>query len=119
MSKENMDNFLPDELDKDKLIELLSNKQSFRVVGIDSTRKTVKQIEAVIEKLNMTSRVYTENRSALMGAGWIPNPLVGFTLATSLVTTAGITVHNLLTFNPDYEIRKNYIKSTITVVYKK
>ena len=39
MSKENMDNFLPDELDKDKLIELLSNKQSFRVVGIDKYEK--------------------------------------------------------------------------------
>ena len=29
------------------------------------------------------------------------------------------TVHNLATWNPDYEIGKNYVKRTLSVRYKK
>ncbi|MDL8858720.1 hypothetical protein QS933_26535, partial [Escherichia coli] len=35
------------------------------------------------------------------------------------VSAAAIGVHNLATWNPDYEIGKNYVKRTISVRYKK
>jgi len=36
-----------------------------------------------------------------------------------LLSGIGISLHNVATFNPDYEIGKNKINGSITVTYKK
>lgn len=37
----------------------------------------------------------------------------------SIYTAIGISIHNLLTYNPDFEIGKDFINSRINVTYKK
>jgi len=36
-----------------------------------------------------------------------------------LATALGVGVHNIVTYNPDYEIAKNKLKGVVTVTYKK
>ncbi|MDW6046617.1 hypothetical protein RNO55_23800, partial [Escherichia coli] len=38
---------------------------------------------------------------------------------TQVASAVAIGVHNLSTWNPDYEIGKNYIKRRLSVKYKK
>ena len=59
------------------------------------------------QQKKLTCRVYTEYRSTAVAA------LLG------AVSAAAIGVHNLATWNPDYEIGKNYVKRTLSVRYKK
>ncbi|APM55575.1 hypothetical protein BB790_24825 [Klebsiella pneumoniae] len=66
------------------------------------------------QQKKLTCRVYTEYRStAVAGSLWSPTALLG------AVSAAAIGVHNLATWNPDYEIGKNYVKRTLSVRYKK
>ena len=55
-------------------------------------------------------------RSAAIAGIAIPT---GITQLGGLAVAAGTAIHNLATFNPDYEIGKNYVKSTVTVTYKR
>lgn len=48
-----------------------------------------------------------------MAASFSPAALFGIGSALA------IGVHNLATFNPDYEIGKNKVAGTVTVLYKK
>ena len=52
-------------------------------------------------------------------AGFVPNPLFVATSVVAAATAVGTAVHNLATYDPDYEIGKNPIKSKITVTFKK
>ena len=69
-------------------------------------------IEGEIENLNLSCRIYTEYRTAAL-AGEV------FLGGVGLIAAAAIAAHNLATFNPDYEIGKNKINSTVSVIYKK
>ncbi|MFU2058510.1 hypothetical protein ACLSZY_03050 [Avibacterium volantium] len=74
-----------------------------------------KIVEAAIEKNGFTCRVYTENRAAGVGAALFSG--VGGVIGAA--TAIGIAVHNLATYNPDFEIGKNLIDKKINVTYKK
>lgn len=96
------------------LTEFLSSHKSFVIEDIDRLNipETVETIEKVIEGLGMKCRVYTKGRSAALAAE-LAVPLVGWAAA------AAMGVHNLATWNPDYEIAKNLITGTLTIEYKK
>ncbi len=111
-----IESFNADELTKEKLDELIFYRRSFAVFNVMDISETVKLIEHAIEhqEKKLTCRVYTEFRSTAVASSlWSPTVIFG---AASAVA---IGVHNLATWNPDYEIGKNYIKKTLSVKYKK
>ena len=102
------------ELTREMMDTLISTYQSFKVVAVADMSKVVNEIEGRIEKAGLSCRVYTEYRStAVAGSFWGPTALLG------VAASIGIAAHNLATFNPDYEIGKNQMSSTIMVTYKK
>ena len=127
MSRIDVLKFTSDELTDEKLKELIVKKESFCVVAVKNMSHTVNKIEGTIEKQSLRCRVYVENRSALIGgalvASLVPNPIWPVTFIASLTgaatATVGAVVHNIATYNPDYEIRKNIPNSMIFVTYKK
>lgn len=103
-------------LTRDKLKELIFYRKSFDITNVSDISETVKKVEHEIEhqEKKLTCRVYTEYRStAVAGSLWSPTAVLG------AVSAAAIGVHNLATWNPDYEIGKNYVKRTLSVRYKK
>ena len=108
--------YTSDELDANKLRNLISLKKSFQVVAVKDISFLVNKIEGAIEKLGLRCRVYTEYRTAGIAGIAIPT---GITQITGLATALGVGIHNLATINPDYEIAKNKFNDTVTVIYKK
>lgn len=106
--------FTADELTIEKLDTLVMLRESFRVVAVSNIRAVVGKIEGRIEKAGLKCRVYSEYRSTSMAAvAFGPVGLLGVGAAV------GIGIHNLATFNPDYEIGKNKLAGTLTVKYMK
>lgn len=105
--------FTADEITLEKLDALVMRRESFQVVAVSNIGAVVEKIEGRIEKADLKCRVYTEYRSASIAASFSPAALVG------LGSALAIGVHNLATFNPDYEIGKNKVAGTVTVLYKK
>ena len=102
------------ELTSQLIDELISNRQSFKVVAAADIGLVVNEIEGRIEKAGLSCRVFTEYRStALAGSFWGPTALLG------VAAGIGIAAHNLATFNPDYEIGKNKLAGTVMVTHKK
>ncbi|MBU0721457.1 hypothetical protein KJ877_08945 [bacterium] len=116
MAKVDIENYTSDDLTSEKLSNLVDNRKSFKVVAVKDIGFMVNKIEGAIEKQDLSCRVYSEFRSAAMGAVAIPTPV---TIFGGLAAMVGTAAHNLATFNPDYEIGKNKIKNTVTVIYKK
>ena len=111
-----IESFNAEFLTKQKLHDLIFYRKSFDITNVNDISETVKIVEYVIEhqQKKLTCRVYTEYRStAVAGSLWSPTALLG------AVSAAALGVHNLATWNPDYEIGKNYVKRTISVRYKK
>ncbi|MDY0205758.1 MAG: hypothetical protein RBR82_03930 [Pseudomonas sp.] len=104
------------ELTEVKLNEIISKKGSFTLIGVKDVSIAVRRIEAAIEKQNLRCRVYTEYRSAVLAGMAIPT---GITQVAGFATAAGIAAHNLVTINPDYEIGKNKVSNSLTVIFKK
>ena len=105
--------FTADELSESKLDELICQNQSFQVVAVSNISSTVSKIEGRMEKLGLKCRIYTEYRSASIASLFSPAAIFG------LGAAVGIGLHNLATFNPDYEIGKNKLAGTLTVKYAK
>ncbi|WP_370555226.1 hypothetical protein [Escherichia coli] len=96
----------------------IRNKKDFDIINIPSSLEkfndTVRTVESRIEKQGLKCGVYTEYRSSVMaGSFWGPTAIAG------AFSAAAIGVHNLATWNPDYEIGKNYVTRTLSVRYKK
>lgn len=108
--------FTPDDLDNDKIDELITQKSSFQVVSVTDISRIVEKIEGRIEKEHLKCRVYTEYRSAAMASALIPT---GISQVAGIATAVGIGVHRLFTYHPDYEIGKNKIAGTVTVTHVK
>lgn len=105
--------FTADELTVEKLDTLAMRHESFQVVAVSNISAVVKKIEGRLEKQGLKCRVYSEYRSTAMAAAFSPAAVVG------LGAAVGIGLHNLATFNPDYEIGKNKLAGTVTVKYMK
>jgi hypothetical protein len=96
-----------------ELLDLLLNKSaSFTVRAISEHSELVQRLEKRIEERGMTCRIYTENRGYVAGGAAL---LTGVGLAGIV----GIAAHNVVTWNPDYEIAKDIINNKISVTFKK
>ena len=105
-----------DDLATAKLPQLISSKESFEVVGLGGKLlEAVRLVENKIEVTGMTCRVYTVGRVGLAASSFAG----GVTGALGLLSATGIAMHNLMTFNPDYEIEKYPTFNRIVVRYKK
>ena len=100
----------PEQLDK-----LIEQGISFKLTTIKDMATVIKQLEKAIEDKGFSCRVYTEYRSAALAGALIPT---GVTQTIGLASAIGIGLHNLVTYNPDYEIAKNEISKTITIIKK-
>ena len=116
MAEIDIENFTTDDITSEKLNNLIEERKSFKIVAVKDIGFMINKIEGTIEKRDLSCRVYSEYRSVAMGAVAIPTPV---TLIGGLAAMVGTAAHNLATFNPDYEIGKNKIKSTVTVIYQK
>lgn len=104
------------EMSDKELFELLDQKKSFTLTDVEHQKKTVLKLESEIENRGMKCRVYTKGRSATVAAAAIP---VSPTVIGGWASALAIGVHNLTTYDPDYEIAKNPIKNSLDINYKK
>jgi hypothetical protein len=63
----------------------------------------------------MTCRIYASGRLAGAAATVVGGPLGLLGLATAI----GVAAHNIVTYDPDYEIAKHVIDNKLVVTYKK
>ncbi|MBE0470357.1 MAG: hypothetical protein IBX55_12740 [Methyloprofundus sp.] len=105
-----------EDLTTELIQRLIDKKYNFQVLAVTNQTNVVSKIEGLIEKNGYKCRVYTENRAATLAAVAIPT---GITQIAALGSAVGMAVHNIATFNPDYEIGKNKFNGTVTVKYKK
>ncbi|MFU6378997.1 hypothetical protein ACM792_27785 [Metapseudomonas otitidis] len=103
---------------------LLKSRKSFEVVGLRGNFMAgIKLVETKIEALGMKCRVKSDTKSALAQGGAI-GALASLAAAPITLTVLSLTAaanagHTLMTRNPDYEIRKDYVHQKLTVICKK
>lgn len=97
-----------------RLPELIANHDDFEVWGYDTEGlfSVSSTIEQVIENQHLTCRIYTRGRLAAAAVGIV-------SLGAGLLTLAGIGIHNLMTYKPDYEVCRDLANGRILVEYKK
>lgn len=103
----------------DSVVErIIRDRQSFVIEDIDRTNfsEAVSHLEKMIEDAGFKCRVYTKGRAATMAAAAIP---IAPTVLGGWAAGIGMAIHNIATFNPDYEIAKNIVMGTLTINYKK
>lgn len=102
------------DLNQEKADELLRAHASFEVVNVPSFHQAdaVAIVENRCEALGMKCRVYQKGRSIIGGVLTAIAPPVGAGIL------AGLGAHNLATYDPDYEIRKEF-GTGIVVTYVK
>lgn len=107
-----------DEVTNDQLLSMIKAHESFEIKGINRLDfyRAVEKVEGLIEGEGLSCRVYTTYRSTGMLAAAIANPL---TAVAGLASVVGIAAHNVVTWNPDYEIGKNLTLGRLEVTYKK
>lgn len=104
------------DINTQRLEMLIAQKRNMELYGIDNMDIAVSRIEQIIEKQGFSCRIKTANRAAGIAVAAIPNPI---TAVIGIGTAIGIAAHNIATFNPDFEIIKNYVNNKITLHYKK
>lgn len=102
----------------EKINDLITRRVSFVLENIDRLNlgEAVEMVEKLVEAKGLSCRVYTKGRAATVAAAAIP---VSPTVIGGWASALAIGVHNLATWNPDYEIAKNLATGTLTVTYKK
>lgn len=91
---------------ENKIRELIKIRRSFKIVNLPQKQQgfnIIKLLESLMKEQKMRCRVYTKFRSLLLGSAIIPTPI---TIAIGGITALGISVHNLATYSPDFEIAK-------------
>jgi hypothetical protein len=111
-------------IDKTRIDQLLKSRSTFDVIGLrGSFNAGIKYIEAHIEHLGLTCRIKVDAKGALAQGGVLGALMAAASLPAGVVLGAAATVvsagHALATYNPDYEIIKDYVNKKLKVVYKK
>lgn len=104
--------------------DLVRSKTSFEVHGLRGNFiPGIKLVETMIESQGLKCRIKSDVKGAIaqggilgvvIGAASLP---VGVVLAAA--ATDASTGHTLATYNPDYEIIKDYVNKKLKVIYKK
>ncbi|QNL89967.1 Uncharacterized protein PPKH_4553 [Pseudomonas putida] len=83
----------------------------------------IKLVETKIEALGMKCRVRTDVKGSLIQGGALGAVFsvvsTPATLAIATLTAAAGVGHTLATYDPDYEIVKDYVNKKLKVAYKK
>lgn len=117
-----------DEVTNDFIIDKIKLHESFILECQDFDRysNTLTWLEKSIENEGMSVRIYMRARrlsigsfAGFAGASVVGAPVALGALAVGVVAGVSIAAHNLATLNPDYEIGKHPIGSTLYVDYKK
>lgn len=109
-------------LNENEIEVLLRAKASFVIIGLRGQfAKSVFKVEKKIESLGLKCRVISDYKGVAAKGGVVG--AFGAFVSTSMlpvlaITAASYTVHKLVTYNPDYEIVKDYINKKITINYK-
>ncbi|MDR7285695.1 hypothetical protein J2X84_004545 [Pseudomonas corrugata] len=116
------------EVSNDFIIDKIMAHESFVLEcgEYDRYSNTLTWLEQAIEKRGMSVRVYMRARRLSMGSfagiagvSAVGAPVALGAIAIGMVAGVGIAAHNLATLNPDYEIGKHPLGSTLYVDYKK
>ncbi|EPG3324540.1 hypothetical protein L4H84_002628 [Pseudomonas aeruginosa] len=104
--------------------ELLKNKRSFEVIGLRGNfMDGIKLVETKIEALGMKCRIRSDMKVSLAQGGLIGGLMGAASLpagiAIGAIAAAATAGHKLATYNPDYEVLKDYVNKKLTVTYKK
>lgn len=106
-------------LDEAAVEGLVRSQATFEVIGLRGNFKAgIKMVETKIESLGMKCRVKSDTKSALAQGGAF-GAVLGILIAAGVIGTAACVGHALSTYNPDYEILKDYINKKLIVRYKK
>ncbi|KWU49769.1 hypothetical protein [Pseudomonas palleroniana] len=111
-------------LNESQIETFLKAKKSFEVVGLRGQfTKSVAIIEKKIESLDLKCRVKVDLKGAIAQGGILGTVIGAASLPIGAALAAAATVvstgHTLATYNPDYEIIKDYINKKLKVIYKK
>lgn len=95
------------------LKDKFTNRESFVLIGLSGRMlEVVSELEIVIEGLGLTCRIYSRNRVIAAAASSLV-PVLG------MASLAAVAVHNIVTWNPDYEIGKDLTDNKIYIDFKK
>lgn len=103
---------------------LLRTRSSFEVIGLRGNfNASIKLIETRIEHLGLKCRVKVDVKGAITQGGILGTIIGAASLPAGVVLAAAATVvsagHTLATYDPDYEIIKDYVNKKLKVIYKK
>jgi hypothetical protein len=103
-------------LTSNKAEQLINQRESFEVIGLGGKMgDVVSMIENIIETKGLSCCIYTYGLVAAAGATVLGGPMGVFGLAS----TIGMAVHNIVTYDPDYELAKHVVDNKLSVTYKK
>lgn len=110
-------------VNESQIEQLLKNRASFEVIGLRGCFNTgIKHIESRIERQGLKCRVKTDTKGALAQGGILGTIIGVASLPASVAIATAATIasagHTLATYNPDYEIIKNYVNNKLKVIYK-
>lgn len=102
-----------DELDS-QVKQLIAARQSFEVwgVNIDNMPQVTETLETTIEGAHLTCRIYSKGRWMAAAAGLFYPP-------AAIAILAGMVIHNAATYDPNYEICRDWANNKFTVLNKK
>lgn len=94
--------------------DFIDQYRSFEIVGVPTSEMfdVCEVLEKYIESQHLKCRIYTQKRF-VSGAIGLVNPIAG---AAALI---GIGIHNIITWDPDFEISRDLANNRISVEYKK
>ena len=111
-------------LNKAQIESLVRSKASFEINGLRGNfTEGIKLVETKIESAGMKCRVISDLKGAAMRGGALGAAATVMS-APATLTLAALTIaagvgHALATYNPDYEIIKDYVNKRLKVLYKK
>lgn len=110
-------------LDATQIDSYLKAKSSFEIIGLRGNfTSSIKNIETRIESQGLKCRVISDAKVILAQAGSL-GFIAGLSVAVSgvaaIITGTTIAAHRIATYDPDYEIIKDYINKSLIIQYKK
>lgn len=111
-------------INESEIDELLKNRSSFEIVGLRGDfNACITHVEKRIESHGLKCRVKSDVKATLAQGGAF-GAIVGLVsavptaLAVAAIATAS-AAHSLATYDPDYEIIKDYVNKKLKITYKK
>jgi hypothetical protein len=111
-------------LNESQIEDLVRSKTSFEIRGLRGNfMPGIKLVETKIESQGLKCRIKSDVKGAIAQGGILGAVIGAASLPAGVVLAAAATVasagHTLATYNPDYEIIKDYVNKKLKVMYKK